>query len=397
MANKRHYSDLVRTAFYIEGKLVYKKLKNRYRIFCMKCLRYEYVTKEEFKQIQASQICPMCYQEVKLTSIQKHWILRYILDDDDDGYRMFIKYKFGCIPKIKYEHVFRYQNGVAEARLIVCNMGWSFGYRPDLEEWKVRDANKYFYRFCTINTGQPIESKREYIYTALFDRGITNEQADEIVKSNQRKIFQDYLLNGAQMEYVIQFDLKSYKEVYKYRTYMRQNNPDERKRLNVYYLDYLYRNKIRLRDFYDYMRDCEFLGFKLDKPKDFQHRHLVVAELAIEKKNKKNEELAKLRYSELIQYAYKKGKIQILPFKDGKEIRRCGKQLHNCIGTYVGRYGNKTTDLYYLSKSGKKTIAIEVSNNRLIQARSDKNGKCPADLMKHIRKWCSINNIEYRI
>ena len=56
--------QLINAALSIEGKLVYKKLKNRYRIYCMKCQRYEYVSKEEFRQIQAAQVCPMCFQDM---------------------------------------------------------------------------------------------------------------------------------------------------------------------------------------------------------------------------------------------------------------------------------------------------------------------------------------------
>jgi len=387
--------DLIDTAFYLEGKLVYKKLKSKYRIFCMKCQRYEYVSKKEFKQIQASRICPMCYQEVVLTTIQDHVLWKYIMDQREDGYIVIVNYRFGRKPKTETIHVCRYIGyDKVETRLIQCNMGYSFGYRPDMKEWKIRRSAPYYYRFYSINTGKQISNKKEFIYTSLFDRGIKNEEANQITKSNQKKIFQDNLMNGLQMEYVIAFDLKSYDEVYKYRAYMKKNIPNVKCKLNVYYLDYLYRNKIQLRDFYDYMKDCQELGFKLDKPKDFQHRHLVVSQLVSQKRNERIEKLTKERYVELIKSAYSNGDIQILPFKDAKEIRDCGKQLHNCIGSYVSSYSQKKTDLFYLSKKGKKTIAIEVNNNKLIQARSDRNRDCPADLKKHIRKWCAQNRFD---
>lgn len=380
------------TSLSLEGKLVYKKLKGRYRIFCMKCRRYEYVSPKEFKQIQAAHICPMCFREVKPSTVLEQELLNYIVDKNNDGYRVVVKFKFGCKPRIKYEHVMRYKGGnYVEVRLIQCNMGWSFGYRPDLKEWRQRHAQGYFYRFCTSRDTWEDEkpmTKRDYIYKALGEQGLSTKDADAI-KSNQRKIFQDNLLNGKQMEFVIAFDLKSYEEMYKYRAYIkdRNNTPNFEKVLNVHYLDYLYRNKIRLRDFYDYKRDCEALGFKLDKPKDFQFRHVTTAQSAAEKRRKKTEEGAKKRYESLKKKEYRKGSVEIKAFKNADEIRKCGKALHNCIGTYVKSYAESDTDLFYLTVKGKVTVAIERKKNRLIQARADHNGKCPPNLMRHINRW----------
>lgn len=394
MENKQPCSDVINTAYMLEGKLVYKKLKNRYRIFCMKCQRYEYVSKQEFKQIQASHICPMCYQEVKLSRVLEHQMYYYIMDDDLDGFRILIDFKFGCKPKIYTDWVFRYDNEVARARYIRCNMGYSFTFDPAQYEWKKkRNAQSYFYRFYSIKDATRYESKKEYIYKALFNRGHRSIDIDKIIKSNQKKIIQDNLLNGQQMEYIIAFDLKSYDDVYKYRRYINQNNyVDIRKPLNIYYLDYLYRNNIILRDFYDYMNQCKELGFKLDKPKDFKHRHFVLSELLIQKRDAEDEKKCSRRYKALIKKMYSDGTVEIKAFKTSKEIIDCGKKLHNCIGTYVSRYARRETDLFYLTSNNKIKIAIEVKRKKLIQARADHNEDCPAKYMKHIRKWCKLND-----
>lgn len=392
--NSSLYSDeLFRTLYYCEGKLVYKKLKNRYRIFCMKCMQYEYVSPVQFKQIQAARICPMCHQEVKLTTVLEQKLHRYIMGDNYDGYLVWSEYKFGCKPKWGKKLVARKRDGILETRFIFCNMGAGFCYNPSSTEWKKRyNTQAYLYRFYSIQTGEPV-GKKEYIYKALFDRGIMQQETDKLVKSNQKKILIDNLLNGRQMEFVIAFDLKSYDQVYKYRTYMASNEPDVYRPLNIYYLDYLVRNKIRLRDFYDYLEECDILGFKHDKPADFQHRHMVLSDMVAKKQNEEMEQKAKERYSKLLQKAYSSGTVKILPFKNCDEIRKCGKQLHNCIATYIDLYADGKSDLFYLKKKGKVSAAIEVRSGKLTQARVDRNQSCPADLMKHVRKWCMNNGI----
>ena len=387
--------QLVNTALYLYGKLVYKKLKNRYRIYCMKCGRYEYVSYEQFKQIQAAQVCPMCYEKVKLSRVPEHQFRYYIMDEDNDGFRVTVDYRFGCKPKANLTHVmYDAMDGQnVYTRFIVPGMGGcSFCWWDDLDNWKKRHAQGYFWRFYSLHEPEKISGKKEYIYRALWDVGMKNDEADRKVKSNQKKIFMDNLMNGRQMEFVIAFDLKSYDEVYRYRAYMKNNSPNTDRILNVHYLDYLHRNRVKLRDFYDYWDQCNLLNYKLDKPKDFQNRHYHYGETIQQKKNKLNEEGIKRRYQELMEKAYGSGKISIKPFSSGKEIRECARQLHNCIASiYLPKYAMKETDLYYLAVGKKMAVAIEVRKGELLQARTNWNNKCPANLMKHIRKWCKDN------
>ena len=387
-------NELIDTAFQLEGKLIYKKLKNRYRIFCMKCQRYQYVTKEQLKQIQTSHICPMCFEEITPTTIMEHNFRKFIMDDIYDGYMVSVVFRFGCKPKTKVTQVCRYIGGnKVEVRYIFCNMGYGFCVNWDMKEWRTRYAQAYFYRFNTIHQPKKISGKKEYIYRSLGDRGYKDQDIDRMIKSNQKKIIIDNLMNGRQMEYVLAFDLKSYDDVYKYRSYIKMNEPDARKPLNIYYLDYLARNNIRLHDFYDYMKQCKELGFKLDKPTDFEHRHQVLAQMIYDKRNRETEENVKKRYAKMMKKAYSCGDIEILPFRDCEEIRKCGKTLHNCIATYISVYGKGATDLFYLKKKKKVLVAIEVSGKKLRQARADHNKDCPPLYMKHISKWCKANNI----
>lgn len=387
---------LISTALRLEGKLVYKKLKDRYRIYCMNCQRYEYVSKEQFKQIQASHICPMCFQEVKPSRMENHYMWRYISDENFNGYAVNLEFRFGKKPIVDIIEVMHYLGGETIETRYIQNSMTSLSFDSSKKDWKIRKnkATPYLWRFYTIHKMKTISSKKEYIYTALFDRGTTNEDADRIVKSNQKKIFMDNLMNGKQMEFVIAFDLKSYDEVYRYRTYMKDNNADVGRILNVHYLDYLCRNRIKLRDFYDYMDQCNLLGYKLDKPKDFQNRHYHYSETIEQKKNKANEDAIKRRYKDLLEKAYGSGSISIAPFGSGKEIRLCAKMLHNCIASiYLPKYARKETDLYHLDVEGKMTVAIEVCRGKLVQARTDRNKECPDNLMRHIRKWCKKNEI----
>lgn len=387
-------NKLISATLAIEGRLVYKKLKDRYRIYCMKCQRYEYVSKKLFKQIQASHICPMCFQEIKPSRMMEHYMWRYIADDNFTGYAVDLRFHFGRKPQVKILEVMHYLGGENIETRYISKCMYSLGFNTDNSVWRVRknSATSYMWRFCSLEQSDPIPSKKEYIYRAFWDRGNKSELIDRVVKSNQKKIFIDNLLNGKQMEYVVAFDLKSYDDVYRYRTYMKKNTPNIDKVLNIHYLDYLNRNHIKLRDFYDYMDQCRLLGYKLDKPKDFQNRHCHYSAIIEQKKNNIYDEAIKDRYKELIEKAYGSGSVSIAPFGSGSEIRLCAKLLHNCIASvYLPHYAKKETDLYHLDVKGKITIAIEVKDGKLLQARADWNHDCPADLMKHIRKWCRKN------
>lgn len=384
---------LIETAFHLYGKLVYKKLKDRYRIFCMKCMRYEYVTKEQLKQIQAAQICPMCFQKVTPSKKLEHGFHYYIMDYENDGYRVSVNWKFGQKPKTELIQVmYDALDGTnIFTRFIFCNMGYGFCWRDDMKEWKKRNAQGYFWRFNSVHEDPPI-TKKDYIYKALWDRGVRDTDADMMVKSNQKKIFIDNLMSGSQMEFTVAFDLKSYEEVYKYRAYMKKNSADIFRPLNIHYLDYVVRNNIKLHDFYDYMRQCDQLGVKVDKPRDFIERHHKYSQIIANKRKEDTEKKIKKRYAQLLKMAYAKDGVEIVPFKTGDEIRKCGKKLHNCIASiYLPEYANHSTDLYCLKKNGAMLVAIEVRNNRVVQARSNWNKDCPAVYMKHIKKWCNTN------
>lgn len=391
-------------ALYLHGKLYYKKQEDKYLTYCCKCRTYHEYPKKIFKQIQAAAICPNCFQEIKPSKKEEDWFCFYLLDQQTDGYRVAVSYRISEEPKAKIDQVLRLKwskKGDIEVRYIQANMGYSLIYMPDRDEWKPRRSQGYLYRFYSTQgywEEKAISTKREYIYKALGDQGILDFEADKLAKSNQRKIFKDYLLNGRQMTFVMAFDLKSYDEVYKYRGYMHDNTPDVYRPLNVHYLDYLWRNNIKLSDFRDYERQCAKLGIKLNKPKDFNDAHWKLSKIIQEEKDKENDIKINLRYAELQEKAFEKGKIQISPFRNGEQIRDCANKLHNCIAAiYLKRYAEEQTDLYYLTDRKKLMIAIEVKKGKLIQAKAEWNQDCPNKYKKYINEWCKMNRFEVNI
>ena len=160
--------------------------------------------------------------------------------------------------------------------------------------------------------------------------------------------------------------------------------------LNVYYLDYLRKNKIEMGKYYHYLNNMKDLGFKLDKPTNFDYRFEQVQKMYEQHKEKLADAKIAKRYEELPKYTQEN--VSIEPFKSAKEVRDCGKKLHCCIGGFVSNYSNKVTDIYHCDLDGALTVALEIKKGELIQARSDHNGACPANLLEHIKMFCRQNN-----
>ena len=243
----------------------------------------------------------------------------------------------------------------------------------------------YYNSWMYYHTNNPID--RKIILTERFN--------NTIIKSNQRKLISDNIFKLQIIPFIRIFDLKNKDDVFKYEKYLLENtyHIDEFIRdnieLNVHYLDYLARNNINLGKYYEYMKNMETLKFKLDKPTDFEDRFNKVERMVEAEENRQININCIQRYYNLPRYKNKT--ITIYPFQSAREIRNCGKSLHNCIGGYVDKYADKKTDLYHLDIKGVKTIAIEVKDNILRQAYGNNNKDCPQKLFKHIKSFCETN------
>ena len=215
-----------------------------------------------------------------------------------------------------------------------------------------------------------------------------------LIKSNQKKLIQESLFNKNQVAFILIFNLKSREELFKYQKYINYSTnvrwlgvKGYINRLNIYHLDYLSRNNIALHNYLDYVDQCEMLGLKLDKPKEFSVKHRELAELIKINKNSIYSDLIKKNFDNYIQYEYIDGKVHILPFETPEEIIKCGSELHNCIAQYIQKYAKKRSILFKMLVANKLEVAIEVRGGVLLQAYQDMNKDVNKYQMKHINKW----------
>lgn len=369
--------------------LSYKKLKTKYACYCSLCDKYNIYTLDEFKQIRASKYCPKCLRKVTTTTKQYLSLRDFIIIRKDKhiyGYKVAMKWQFNKKIKAYIDQcLYTTGNEISYRKGCVRNM-YSLGDSYDNEHWHKCDTSKYLGFFYDI------DQKRNWYYNPeISKKQLYESYILPDMKSNQEKLIKENLFNENQIYYILNFDLKTPKEVIKYNRYITENSYTYLldKPLNIYYLDYLSRNKINFKDYRDYMQDCITLDMKIGKPKNFNEEHKKLADMITELMNKDKKGMIKRRYNKLSSHSYINKDVEIKPFKTVREIINAGNKLNNCIGTYINDYAKGKTDLYYLAKSNKLLACIEIKKGILEQARIINNKQCndPA-----IKKWCKLNN-----
>ena len=400
---KEEKRALASALFSHKSKFIYKRLKNgKYRTYCFRCNNYKTVTLDELKQIRASRLCPTCLNTVETGIKQEMTESNYIAfpKGEVEEYGLFVagKWKFGSAPKLTTcetvlysddpEHCKAWRNGV------VAGLGYRLYRIAKMQEFKDCRFDTYFgrtgyYNRLEVNNIE-YKSRKQY-YQDMLE---TMEIEPSLIKSNQKKLIQESLLNKNQVSFILIFNLKSREELFKYQKYINYSTNvrwlDVKgyiNRLNIYHLDYLSRNNIALHNYLDYVDQCEMLGLKLDKPKEFYVKHRELAELIKINRNSIYSDLIKKNYDNYIQYEYIAGKVHILPFETPEEIIKCGSELHNCIAQYIQNYAKKRTILFKMLVANKLEVAIEVRGGVLLQAYQDMNKDVNKYQMKHINKW----------
>ena len=380
---------LLRTAMSAAGRLVYKR--DTLECFCFHCQKYFTVEKKIFKQARYTRVCPNCYQPVSYHVTQEWAERRWIALCGLWGYAVRYSWKWGEEPKAGYRQVMYYnpKDGLYYRKGIAIGMGYVL-CETDRTEWRPIKADRYGYmpeyNYFFMDVGIPDEMSRKAYYEHI---GIE-------LKSDQTKIASQNIFSRNQLAYIKSFDLHSLEDVEKYRKYMNENSAPTDLGLNVYYLDYLSRNKIRLSDFMDYMKDCRKIGVKVDKPRDFQRRHIEYSKIVAEMDERETDEKIVKRLESLQGFVYEDGDFTITPIGSCRELTATAKHLHNCMRSYAKRYGDGQTDLFVLRKNGEDRIAIEVKDKELAQARADHNGQCPKNLKAIIKGWCKKNQFRVK-
>ena len=375
---------------------ILKNNKNYVRFYCAYCQKEMNIDFKLAKQIKKAHICPNCFTDIKLHREDYVHETYGLVRKEDKGYYYLIKKQISKKPMIYIKQVAYWDDGKFYARNIARNMyGWTFHTDWEVEHWYGDKYKKYRLRKSSPYSYSTLEDffkDYEYIDRGKIDsskkRWIESLKLPEL-KSNQKKLIIDNLLNLNQMLAIAIFDLKSIDDVYKYNRYINDSYFIYHKntRLNIFYLDYLSRNNIKFGDFVDFINQCKTLGIKLYKPKDFQKEHeQLTNEIEIRNEAKKDSQIKKV-YKKLDKLTYEKENIKIKPFVSVRELIDTGAILHNCLKTYIDDYAKKKTDLFYIKDKEKVIGAIEVYKNKLKQARAAHNKDLKPRYKRIVNTW----------
>lgn len=392
--DKEIVENTTKVAIHNNLPFYYKKLKNKYKVFCPNCQEYRTYDENIFKEIRYSGVCPKCRgMHGKIQEYKKPITIWYFFKYAAQGYEIDVKYTFNRDPKVHIKQVMEYEFETGKHLVREIYLG-GFGWNKDIKPcWIYGDVYEKNKKWHVTNSYYIINSFINYHeYVPHTKKDILKHYENMDYKSNQKKLILDHLFNQQQIYAIKVFDLKSADEVYRNRTYIRKLNvnryTDYKYNFNIYTLEYLKKNKIDLTLYEDYARMCERLGRKLDKPKDFKLWHDRLSDMLDVQKNKQYVDGIESQWKKLKKYSYSKKDITIKAFESIDEIVYVSKSLHNCMSRmYIEPYANKKCELYHLDVSGKPTLAIEIKKGKLNQCYADNNDKPDPKLKRVVDKW----------
>ena len=89
-------------------------------------------------------------------------------------------------------------------------------------------------------------------------------------------------------------------------------------------------------------------------------------------------------------YSYAAGGYCIIVPDDVKDLVREGRDMHNCVGSYIGMVSSGGTDVVYIRKQDdldKSFGTMEICKGKIIQARGKYNEKLPEDALEFVEQF----------
>lgn len=158
-------------------------------------------------------------------------------------------------------------------------------------------------------------------------------------------------------------------------------------------LKYIKKNKCKLNDWEDYVRQCQRLGYDLNDPAVFKPSKLLDAhercttildalrEEQLRKENaEKDKQLKKLnRKRKIFEYIDEEHNLAVVLPECIQDIIDEGKALVHCVGGYAGRHADGKLNILFVRKIGEEktpyyTMEVDLDCN-IIQCRGFKNDR----------------------
>lgn len=130
-------------------------------------------------------------------------------------------------------------------------------------------------------------------------------------------------------------------------------------------------------------------------PKNLASLHQKLStECSIIVETRENEiykEMIETRHTDLLPNTYAVGNAAIMPANSREEILDIAKRFNNCLASYVDRYANGNTDIYFMYRNDIPEVAIEIKDGKLRQAFQAQNTRPNKQQFDLIRSFCDQN------
>ena len=159
---------------------------------------------------------------------------------------------------------------------------------------------------------------------------------------------------------------------------------------------YLQKENSSIHIYADYLRDCEMLEMNFKEKATLFPKHLEKLHVRIQEqvKRKHDEEAQrkwqKRRKAVAEKYSFADGGFVIVVPDNINDLIREGKDMHNCVGSYIKRVANGETDVVYIRDANeidKSLGTMEIHKGHIIQARGKYNHDLPDDVQKFVNRF----------
>ena len=150
-----------------------------------------------------------------------------------------------------------------------------------------------------------------------------------------------------------------------------------------------------LSEYFDYLDFAKKLGYNMkDKkviyPLNLKEEHDRLSKMYEVASNKINNKNIKKLSKRLDSNCYEDDKYIIYPAHSVEEIIDESKMQNNCVKTYIEKYSNNETQIYFMRKKDnikKSFVTIEVVNGKVVQAKFKNNESISHDIEMILKKW----------
>lgn len=221
--------------------------------------------------------------------------------------------------------------------------------------------------------------------TSLLKMLGLNRNQLNILKNNQTIDDLNYIKQIPDIDQNFLDTLKEAKVSHRTAEEITENGINLRKAVN-----YINRTKVNPYEWLHYMHTLKRLDYTLDDsylfPKDFRKEDTRVADEfdmmnmkmtdGIHNKLISEISIALHNNKELMEFFKGSNGLQVFVPESAGELRREGRHLHNCLGTYVERYAEGKTLIFFVRRIEDPTapyIALEYCHGKIVQCRYDHN------------------------